>query len=876
MGIRLNKAMTMLNIGKEAAVDYLSTVPGLEPTKEMTHNSKITDAQFEALRNKFQTENSTAHDTMDIPFRLNSETKEPKVTVVGKIDLGSLNQSTRPKRKSKEERRAEREAKAAQNNSTKHVRHRNRIKEDDVADEEQLEIATPQNEHITKTIQIALSQLRFEDGCITYRTGKNTFIFRHLGFSSDLNKHKNDPRIKGVTAQIILNYSKATFDFVDSTTLHKLENFKTTIDNESFEAHLKNVESQKVQAEKNRRTVEKYFVVDKITFTNGRAMVRYKGKKYYYDNSKIVDFDRIIHRIHNRFFQIGKYLQLDNVKVKLDIDAGTFTFPDIDICEYVNRLKERYLSQKMPENVASPSKPKIRHRIQFSTLRFGYGIISITYKKNHYVYRDSKIRDYENVLGQVYRRLSKARKNAIKTSLVWVSIDVETGTFAFIDFNIHNYINNLKDSFLPERKNTEVRKEIQPQIKTVPRKPVNSLKTMTLGAGNIRFYNGYFLIFHTIKGEVDNAVTPFRVNDADSHEILNLVHNFFEQRFEQMRIMVKYDETKIHEPAKSDLYQLNKYVRTLKRNLDVKGEWWEKVQNARKRTFGQCFGEPTDSVKKKVVKAKNEYLYNLASLQNDRKLIRVYEINHGKEENAFIFTIGMPNDRCAVIFENASNDASTTTWVFEAKNDNYEACVNLVFDYFTDYTISAKRSSLRDADTNPPYKFKAEDYTFIDHNDLGQWLMKLNKVLERTSVPSDIAFVPGLHIPQCSDTRSGHGDAITTKNLHNELMRRLYDRLCGESGKDNVGTEIRVGAKRIDAVVKGADFYDLYEVKTALDPFDCVTEALGQLCQYAYLFCRDKIGKMVIAGASEPTREVEQYLATLRKNHSLSVYYVKV
>ena len=76
--------------------------------------------------------------------------------------------------------------------------------------------------------------------------------------------------------------------------------------------------------------------------------------------------------------------------------------------------------------------------------------------------------------------------------------------------------------------------------------------------------------------------------------------------------------------------------------------------------------------------------------------------------------------------------------------------------------------------------------------------------------------------------------------------------------------------------IKGTDFYDLYEVKTALNPFDCVTEALGQLCQYAYLFCRDKIGKMVIAGASEPTREVEQYLAALRKNHSLYVYYIKV
>ena len=48
-------------------------------------------------------------------YTLKSETKlAPKVNVLGKIDLSSINQSTRPKKKSKEERRKEREEKAAQ------------------------------------------------------------------------------------------------------------------------------------------------------------------------------------------------------------------------------------------------------------------------------------------------------------------------------------------------------------------------------------------------------------------------------------------------------------------------------------------------------------------------------------------------------------------------------------------------------------------------------------------------------------------------------------------------------------------------------------------------------------------------------------------
>ncbi len=522
--------------------------------------------------------------------------------------------------------------------------------------------------------------------------------------------------------------------------------------------------------------------------------------------------------------------------------------------------------------VEKKPKPKIEHRIQFNAIRFSRSLASIIYKKQRYIYRDYNIKEYDRILGQVYSRVSKARMNAIKTSLVWVIIDTETETFTFKDIDINKYVNNLKESFLPESKKVENRIE----KKIVPQKPSSATKTMTLGAGNIRFYNDYFLIFQTKDGQIDNSVAPYRVNDPDSHEILNLVHNYFEQRFEQMRIVVKHDGTKILEPSRLDIFQLKNYVRALRRNLEVKGEWWEEVQNARKRSFAQCFGESRDSVKSKYVKSKNEYLYNLSSLQNEKKLIRVYEINHGKEEDAFIFTIDMSGNRNAIIFENASNDASTTTWVFVARNENYEACVNLIFDYFTDYTISSKRSSLRAKDVNPPEKFKADSYAFIDHDDLEQWLKKLNKILENKPQPSEIRFVPGLNIPQSSETRTSSGNAITTSNLHNQLMLKLYDRLCSESGKENVGTEIRVGTKRIDAVVKGKGFYDIYEVKTASNSFDCVTEALGQICQYAYLYCRDNIGKMVIVGAPAASSEVEQYLSWFRKKHSMEVYYMQV
>ena len=56
-------------------------------------------------------------------FTLKSETKlAPKVNVLGKIDLDSINQSTRPKKKSKEEKKKEREEKLAQQRSEKKKR----------------------------------------------------------------------------------------------------------------------------------------------------------------------------------------------------------------------------------------------------------------------------------------------------------------------------------------------------------------------------------------------------------------------------------------------------------------------------------------------------------------------------------------------------------------------------------------------------------------------------------------------------------------------------------------------------------------------------------------------------------------------------------
>ena len=78
------------------------------------------EVKAEPATSKPQAEPAAAEEKKDNGlFQTKNEKKilnTPKVNVLGKIDLSTLNQSTRPKKKSKEERRKEREEKAGQNN----------------------------------------------------------------------------------------------------------------------------------------------------------------------------------------------------------------------------------------------------------------------------------------------------------------------------------------------------------------------------------------------------------------------------------------------------------------------------------------------------------------------------------------------------------------------------------------------------------------------------------------------------------------------------------------------------------------------------------------------------------------------------------------
>ena len=68
--------MTELNIGLDTVVKYLESVPGLEPVKELSPNTKLSNEQYEALKNRFLSD-KRVKEKADSIFPLTSREQKP-------------------------------------------------------------------------------------------------------------------------------------------------------------------------------------------------------------------------------------------------------------------------------------------------------------------------------------------------------------------------------------------------------------------------------------------------------------------------------------------------------------------------------------------------------------------------------------------------------------------------------------------------------------------------------------------------------------------------------------------------------------------------------------------------------------------------------
>ena len=180
--------MTILNIGLETIVEYLEKKPGLEPTKELNPNTKLTDQQFEALLREFASD-KLVKEKAELVFKKKSKKEKAKVKQ-------QSNEIVNPSPLMK-----------------------NTINDDDGIKS----VSEPTGEeNIEEEILVPVSKLHFGTNHISYKKGTSEFAFWVDGISKSLNSAKNNS-FNLVSTKILLNYPNQSFQFLYLSLLVNLQ-----------------------------------------------------------------------------------------------------------------------------------------------------------------------------------------------------------------------------------------------------------------------------------------------------------------------------------------------------------------------------------------------------------------------------------------------------------------------------------------------------------------------------------------------------------------------------------------------------------------------------------------------------------------------------
>lgn len=141
----------------------------------------------------------------------------------------------------------------------------------------------------------------------------------------------------------------------------------------------------------------------------------------------------------------------------------------------------------------------------------------------------------------------------------------------------------------------------------------------------------------------------------------------------------------------------------------------------------------------------------------------------------------------------------------------------------------------------------------------------------------DFQFKSGCSHKKIATVASQPKDPVNVSLRHNELQEKLYQQLCNQYGKDNVGTEHPSGnGMRIDAIVKSGDDHFFYEIKTYPNARACIREAIGQLLEYSCWPGGQDAKKLYIVGEPELCPVAEKYIEVLQKRFSLPFEYLQL
>lgn len=626
------------------------------------------------------------------------------------------------------------------------------------------------------------------------------------------------------------------------------------------------VENSKIEVE-NHNIITISVNLNKLTFGDGFARLKFKNEVFVLNDS----------RLYKEFKKAKKdsiISKKEKVELVINKNTNSFFFTNKRIYTKIIQLgQELHIKNVEKKNKKiERQKAKCTHFIVHTNLmnfKFYDGIAYFFYNNEQFSFHDNKfIKDYNKLYKIAIK--NKDCYKALNSKEIKLILNLSNKTFICDSgFNIYTYLELCLQKFSIKTPELKYSKNNGNQDYLEHEQRINCK------IENIEFFDRYYKIWIVENEKKVNNIQPLIITDPNSLECLQIVSKYFENRIPS-DVMIVFTSKKVKKLENG--FKLQEYVETLKKNKDIPSDWWNSYENREIKTL-ENYRKISYSAVNKEVSYKNIYIDYLTSYQDENPLLIAYEIFNGQEEKCFVFNVSINDKRSAIIYENININRATN--VFIINKQDYEESLNLIFNYFTDEDLSRKRMSIRTCQ-NPPEKFKAIEIKTINHDNLNTWINKLNDLIVPVSqqttdkTPEHIQFVSGLNIKNNNTERVNTKEAIAVINLHDELKEKLYQQLTQKYGTDNVGTEVSIGHKKIDLVVKNQDSYDLYEIKTNQEVRICIREAMGQIIDYAFFECKDKVGKMTIVGPTQISLEASEYLKNIRNKHNLPIYYDSV
>ena len=595
--------------------------------------------------------------------------------------------------------------------------------------------------------------------------------------------------------------------------------------------------------------IGKEIPITRLSFRDNEVVYKYEGVEY------LLKLSGISKRLNTKKYNIeGSFL---NVRVKLNTQTHELTL-NPKVCNFLWDYNKQIIEQDLEEKREAVKKTT-SIAIPLEKFIFNDGYIQLYWNGRKYTYWDNRIRaSYMNLIkGTLHGKKKHKRLYGIapKGTTVNTTLLPKTVTMIFEEYDIYDFL----ESLYPHR--SASKKPLAVDVNKI----IYSTDSCTIESIHFNI-NKYTIVFKC----GNKFLNPFEEHEIGCVPVLNIVCSYLKEKFPTDVLVEHYGNRVNRIITKFKIQNFISYLLSKKNDRDAK--YWGIVQNEEKRTLAQIYNSSKKNSRQSVLR-RNGYIDILSSYQSpDKILLLSYEVsNNDKEEDVFIFS-HYYSQKWIIVMENVRPERATE--VFVTTDEMYDKCIFCIFDYFTNYELDRKREKFNQKKIEPS-KFHSLDYYTIDHDNISSWLNKLNSICNLiTKAEQPFIFSTGLRISKQIPTRGINEQTIEVSNLHEKMKRLLYKQKVDEYGEENVGTENRIGNRRIDLVVKKGNLYDFYEIKTYEDPGKCVQEAFGQILMYAKMSYWESIDNLFIVGPQKLEDNDNWLIKSSNYDKSLSVSYI--